>query len=294
LGDVTVTFTVISGVGSVAGANALTNSSGIATVGSWTLGNAPGINTLRAQVAGLPPVTFTAEAADPCLMRETHVLGGTNSGVLTTADCRAPEAFYVDWFSTAVTTSDGRPLLFTMSAAGFNALIIIRFADGTPIGTMGESQTTSTSALKVFLPAGNYLLSLSGDHPNVTGSYTLTSSASAASVTNCERVFAAPGATISQSIEPTDCPFSGGFYSDDYYVYRLAGQQIRISMQSTVIDPWLIVYGTNGDGLVSNDNKDSSTKDAEVAFTVPITGFYFIAARNNVVGETGSYTLGIQ
>ena len=43
-------------------ASATTNSSGIATVGSWTLGDNPGSNTLTATRAGLSgsPVTFTA------------------------------------------------------------------------------------------------------------------------------------------------------------------------------------------------------------------------------------------
>lgn len=46
-----VEFTVTSGAGSITGGIATTNSSGIATLGSWTLG-APGLNTLQAKVMG--------------------------------------------------------------------------------------------------------------------------------------------------------------------------------------------------------------------------------------------------
>ena len=56
----TVTFAVASGGGSVTGASATTSASGVATVGSWTLGTTAGTNTLTASVASLPPVTFTA------------------------------------------------------------------------------------------------------------------------------------------------------------------------------------------------------------------------------------------
>lgn len=56
-----VSFTVASGGGSVTGASATTNASGIATVGSWTLGPALGANTLTA-TAGGRSVTFTATA----------------------------------------------------------------------------------------------------------------------------------------------------------------------------------------------------------------------------------------
>lgn len=59
---VTVVFAVASGGGSVSGATAVTDALGIARVGSWTLGQTAGTNTLTATAAGLSgsPVTFTA------------------------------------------------------------------------------------------------------------------------------------------------------------------------------------------------------------------------------------------
>lgn len=61
-----VTFAVGLGGGSVSGATATTNGSGIATVGSWTLGPTAGSNnnTLTATIDGsaIAPVTFTASA----------------------------------------------------------------------------------------------------------------------------------------------------------------------------------------------------------------------------------------
>ena len=61
--DVLVTFAVESGGGSLSGATAVTNGSGIATVGAWILGAAAGPNTMSATaniaLAG-NPVTFSA------------------------------------------------------------------------------------------------------------------------------------------------------------------------------------------------------------------------------------------
>src|SRR5438045_105935 len=62
----TVVFAVTSGGGVVTGGNARTNASGIATVGSWTLGTTAGTNTLTATTGNLPAVTFTADGSDPC------------------------------------------------------------------------------------------------------------------------------------------------------------------------------------------------------------------------------------
>ena len=57
---VSVTFAVVSGGGSVTSATVLTNASGIATVGNWTLGAVAGPNTMTATAPGLPTVLFSA------------------------------------------------------------------------------------------------------------------------------------------------------------------------------------------------------------------------------------------
>jgi len=59
---VTVTFAVASGGGSITGATAVSLANGLATLGSWTLGAAPGANSLTATAPGLTgsPLTFTA------------------------------------------------------------------------------------------------------------------------------------------------------------------------------------------------------------------------------------------
>jgi hypothetical protein len=62
LAGATVTFAVAAGGGSVSGGTAVTNAGGVAQVGAWTLGAAPGVNTLTATVvngeAGGRSVTF--------------------------------------------------------------------------------------------------------------------------------------------------------------------------------------------------------------------------------------------
>ncbi len=60
-----VTFVVISGDGSVRDPATVTNDSGVARVGGWTLGPAVGTHTLAARFSGLPEVTFVATATAP-------------------------------------------------------------------------------------------------------------------------------------------------------------------------------------------------------------------------------------
>ena len=61
MAGVTVTFSAPVGGGTVNGASATSNAQGVATVGGWVLGPAPGINTLRA-TAGNISVNFEATA----------------------------------------------------------------------------------------------------------------------------------------------------------------------------------------------------------------------------------------
>jgi len=64
---VSVTFAVETGGGSVTGATVTTNGSGVAAIGSWTLGSTPVTNTLTATASGITgsPVRFTATARLP-------------------------------------------------------------------------------------------------------------------------------------------------------------------------------------------------------------------------------------
>ena len=61
---VQVLFAVTGGGGSLTGGTITTNATGVATVGSWTMGASAGANTLTATVDGLDgsPITFTANA----------------------------------------------------------------------------------------------------------------------------------------------------------------------------------------------------------------------------------------
>lgn len=58
----TVNFAVGSGGGTITGASAVTDSTGVARVGTWTTGNTLGSQTLRATHGTLPAVTITATA----------------------------------------------------------------------------------------------------------------------------------------------------------------------------------------------------------------------------------------
>jgi WD40 repeat protein len=75
---VTISFEVTSG-GSIERATVQTDHDGTAAVGAWTLGRAPGTQTLTARGEGLAEVVFTADAAPGPPARVTAVSGNNQN-----------------------------------------------------------------------------------------------------------------------------------------------------------------------------------------------------------------------
>ncbi|HEV7387886.1 MAG TPA: hypothetical protein VGN73_04660 [Gemmatimonadaceae bacterium] len=291
MSGVSVTFAVTAGGGSLTGGHAVSDASGIATVGSWTLGQTPGTNTVTATTAGLPAVTFTAQGADPCSTSLTHTFGSTSSGQLSLSDCRLADGSFVDFYVVSLPTAG--TYLFTQSGS-FDTFLALLTSAVTVIGVNDDFGGPNTSTIKALLPAGNFLLGANSYDPNVTGSYTLASATTAAQVTNCEDVFVVPGITSDQSLQTTDCT-SNGILADDYVIFLQAGQAITVTMSSTALDSYLEIFADGNPAvLVANDNIDGTTQNARFAFSSTTASFYIIRARGKVAGVTGAYTIAVQ
>ena len=173
---VTVTFAVASGGGSITGATAVTNVSGIATVGSWTIGCVAGTNTLTADSPGLvgSPLTFTATGNVGSASRiqvaagngQTATVGtpvAVNPSVLVTDACGNPVAgITTTWQVTGGggsliggnTTTDAAGLAtvgwILGSVAGPNTLTVTRAGlTGSPITFTATAVTGSANNIAV-------------------------------------------------------------------------------------------------------------------------------------------------
>jgi hypothetical protein len=291
---VSVIFAVGTGGGAVTGGTQVTNASGLATVGGWTLGT-PGANTLTATAGTLAPVTFTATATPraACSVATPHTLGTTSNGTLATNDCRLSDGAYVDFFSTTVTPAGA--YAFNEAAATFDAYLLLYGPDQWIVafnddGVGGASVTDSR--IKVLLPSAGYLLGATSYDAAAIGAYTLSSAATSAAITGCEEVFVARGITTDQNLETTDCVF-GGFYSDDVFIFLQAGQTVTISMNSATMDASLELWRGNSK-ILSNDNRTTTTTDAQIVYTATANDFYLIVPTSHVLGAVGAYTLIVQ
>ena len=169
--NVAVTFAVASGGGSVTGGTATTGSNGIATVGSWKLGNAPGVNTLTATAAGSGiagnPATFSATATAGPPATIAKVSGDNQTATPGTAVPLAPTVRVTDAVGNSVT---GAGVTFAAASGG---------------GTVtGGTQTTATDG--TAKPTAWTLGATAGAN-------TLTATAAASGVAGSPLTFTATG-----------------------------------------------------------------------------------------------------
>jgi len=291
LAGASVTFAVTAGGGTVTGGTVVTNASGVATAGSWTVGSVEGTNTVVATSGNLS-VTFTASSTNQCVVTGTHTVGGTTSGELGAADCDFGDGSVIDFLGTLVTTAG--TYTFSQSSPSFDSYLFLLDANANLIGYNDDFGAGSDSKLKAILPPGNFVLGANSYEPRTFGPYTLTSAFEGGSVTNCEVVFVVRGITTNQNLETTDCVRTGGFYGDQYFIYVLGGQPVTVSMSSTAVDSFVTIYDSFGAVLASNDNKDATTSNAQVSFTPAATGFFGIVGSSVAAGGTGAYTIVIQ
>lgn len=173
---VAIRFEVVSGGGSVSGANTSTNASGVATVGGWTLGNTVGEQRLAARSAGLPEVSFSAMAAAAPGNGVLERAAGTDGQTATagTAVALVP----------AVRVSDaaGAPLAgvtvsFAVTAGGGSVINASAASDATglasaggwTLGTATGTQTLQASATG-FAPTTFSATALGTGAPTITRS----------------------------------------------------------------------------------------------------------------------------
>lgn len=132
---VSVTFTVTAGGGSVVGSPATTNSSGIATVTSWTLGNLTGVNTVVASASGLPSVTFNATGTAGLPANVVASAGNNQAAVQGTAVAVQPTVRVTDSNGNPV---PGTPVTFAVVLGGGAATGLNQVTDAQGFAAVGS------------------------------------------------------------------------------------------------------------------------------------------------------------
>lgn len=289
----TVTFTVVAGGGSIAGATATTDAQGIATSGAWTIGSCRA-QTVRGE-SGALAVTFTGNATG----QPSIAVGGTAVGTLETTDCSINGA-YADEYDLA---TGSEAVNITLTAPTVDALLnVSNGAAIIPIATNDNeaSGATTNSALRLIAAAGSKTVTATSATAGQTGAYTLNVASTSSDVADCGTVFIEPGVTTQQTLTTSDCTSHNGVNADAYLVYIPAGGSIRISQSSNPLDALVELYSPSGTRLVQRDDLGVSSSSEVITFTASTAGYYKIVATSYGLvaddaygAEYGVYTLSV-
>ncbi len=244
--NVDITFNVASGGGSATGVNTTTDATGIATLGSWTLGETPGENTLTASGSGLSgsPVTFTATG-----QLEVPVITGPSGGAGAT--------------SSAISVPENQTSIFTLLAS---TLVTWSKVDGLDAALFNLD--TATGEL-TFSAAPNFENPKDADGDNT---YTLTVRATNANGNTSDQTINVTVTDVDE-FDITTTVYAVSFTNGQLISFDLddpAGTKTTISPAGSILQPAALAVGPDGNVYVG-ENGDGSTFQPRISKVDPST-----------------------
>jgi hypothetical protein len=275
IAGMTVNFAIEAGGGAVSSENATTNSAGIATIESWTLGLAED-QRLVASAGSLAPVTFRATAFDPenpCRAFPKLTPETVERSTLTDAACRSADGYNLDKYS--VTVPQQGVLHFKLVSSAFDTRLELRDEKGTPIASNRTDNSTTNSEIKAILPAGRITVVVTSMEPGGTGAYEVSYAIAASGADGCE-ISIARGVSTSRSVSSGDpCTLKGALPADRYRIYMTAGSTLSVLLEDfSLSDNRFELQDDNGrlqaPGVVRN------YVESTIDFTARDAGYYVI------------------
>ena len=272
LSGITVTFVVEAGGGSVSGAVAVSDVSGIAESGEWVLGS-PGIQRMVARVGQLVSEPFTAKAIAPpftCAPYTGLPLQATFRSELTAVSCKDAQGRSLEAYTIVVTQHNA--YVFTVTSAEFDTDLELRDADLVEVAKSDDRSTMTNSRFKVLLGPGTYSLVVSSSKLGATGSYALSYEQAGTNVERCEEAFIARGVTARGVVEEWDCSSSTDVFWDRFRIYLQAGSSVEILVRDLGYSgPNIELHAPDGSYATVGQGRDYLTK---LVYTAPVDGYY--------------------
>lgn len=270
----------------------LATSYAVGETGSYTITLSPGLSGSPTST-GIEPADSVALFAD---QPHTGELGAGdevfNSG----------ELFDVYTFE-----NDGRPFKVTLASSAFDTYLIVIDPQGRQFDNDDASGGTLDSQLMFSTAeAGTYTILASSYATGVQGPYeVLVSGGGLASPvagppstgTPTQPAPMGPGELALNdsgqgSLDQGDATLQSGEYIDWFEFQGQVGQQVTFALESTVIDPYLIVISPSGQQQ-DNDDVVQGNLNSAITMTLPETGAYRVGATSYAVGMVGPYTVGV-
>lgn len=272
---ISVSFAIEAGGGSLAGENATSDSLGVATLASWTLG-ASGGQILVAAVTELTPVKFRATTFDlpeACTPVDLLAEQAPLASELRAQACERADGRFVDYY--VVRMSGANAWKFKVVSAAFDTQLELLDQSGVPVARNRASSVTTNSEIWAMLPPGNFFLVVTSAAPGAVGRYEVSYASGSSTLGGCE-VSIVRGISTAQTFSGGECPQIGGLYLDRYRIYLRARSTVSIVLDDySLSDNQMHIEDDNGNVLAHAVIKDyvQSTLD----YTADVDGYYVIS-----------------
>lgn len=239
----------------------------------------------------------SARAAPPRLPRPV-------SGQLRRGDARLQSGEFVDRLQARFPV--GQPVQIRLSSTAFDAYLIVRSPTGVEMQNDDMSQTVRNSGVDIAAAEdGAYTILVTSYQAGETGRYQLryvtgqppapapttpNTPPNTATTTSTTTASTSPGASQPGELATGDRQLRSGEFYDTFTRTLTAGQSLRVRLESTAFDPYLIVRAPSG---AQSDNDDTTPQDRNSTVEIASTeaGTYTIMVTSYAAGEHGAYQL---
>jgi plastocyanin len=221
---------------------------------------------------------------------------GTTPGELSASDPQSPSGQYEQtwWYEGQA----GERVTFTMESPAFDTVLRVRGPGGVQAENDDRAPGDLNSAVMLTLPMhGRYQVQATSYRPGAMGAFTLTVGDAAAGPGpaaggsgDAQTRPVAVGQTVEGRLEPGDSQLNSGEFADTWLLEGQAGHAVRVDMDSSDFDPYLLMRGPSGFAQ-DNDDRASGDLNATLEVTLPVAGTYRVVATSYAPGERGAYTL---
>lgn len=278
VGGVVVTFSIAKGGGTATGTVATSNAAGVARIGSWTLGRAPGLNVLAAASPSLAAVEFSATTVAGPPTRITKVAGDNQEAVLGASAAIPPQVFVSDAFGNGIA---GVQVSFSIASGGGSL--------SNPVVTTNAAGVAAVGGWKFGTEAEQSVVARAGEMtPQIFRAILPFVYAECGTP---EQIIA--GVTLQSQFTATSCKgYNGSYYK--VMSVTLTNQANLFSLTSSDFDTYLFLYsGEIATNLIgSNDNASPITTNSEIKAILP-PGTYRLVATSLLPSTGGSFSINI-
>lgn len=252
----------------------------------------------RLSVASTTTVTAGAGAS---IAAQPVSIGRATPGTLAAGDDTLQTGEFVDRYT--FTGQRGQRVAVDMTSTAFDTYVQLVAPSGRQEENDDAAQGSTNSRIETVLTEdGAYTVLATSFERAMTGAYQVTigglnTGARQSAVAQGAPAQAAPagsgltpGTAVNGQLAQGDPTLPSGEFLDRYSFTGRRGQVVTVEMQSTAMDPYLIVSAPSG-AQQENDDATTGERNSRVTWVLPEDGAYTVMATSYRPGETGAYAV---